>query len=226
VTLKDQTKFVLAENVLMNEEDKSRKLLSTVLPARIMQRRLLGERDIFQSAPEISVLRVDFSDFISSREWFIAFERVISDFDNVLKKFLDLTRISAVGNIYMVAGGLFEGMSRNCLKDTIAAGIEMMSRLELFNMETHSAIELSIAVTIGGPIFAGVLELGCPNFELYGVPYDQIEALRKRGLPWTIVIPSSVYELVYSEGFRIKEGDMMECRGVKTKTYLVRRYEL
>jgi hypothetical protein len=203
--LKDQTKSLLARHILRDEEEKIQRLLSSVLPARILQRRSAGEQNIFHSVSSACFIYIDFLGFQCTADSVLLHERLMAVFDSILGRYFDLTRIKSVANAYMAAGGLFGETVHACVRDTVAAGLEMLSSLDLFNMETHSSVQISVVVTIGGPVFSGVLELSCPTFEVFGIPFHQIEELRKVSVPRAIVIPSSVYDFIYSDGFGIRE---------------------
>jgi hypothetical protein len=223
LTLQDCTKSVLDQELLKKERDRTQRFLSTIIPKRLLKKRLKGEHNTAKSVPEACILSVDFSNLEVSREWFSLMERIRRDFDNVLKKYWDLTHINSLGNSYMAVGGLSDGICEKYIRDAVTAGLEMMSLLELLNSETLSSIELTIVVTVVGPVSAGVVELGCPIFQVYGIPFNEIELLRQVAVPWRIVIPKSVYDSIYGQGFSIKEGKMIEGAGAKAKTYLVRK---
>jgi PAS domain-containing protein len=221
LVVRDQNMLIFSGNVLRNEEEKVRRLLSTVLPERILERRLSGECNIFHSVSSASLLSLNLIGLNYSKESMHDLDRVMGVFDSILLRYSDLTRVKSAAGSYLVGGGLFGEMGHDCVRDTVAAGLEMLSSLDLFNMETHCAIQVSMVVAIGGPIFCGILELNCPMFEVYGIPYHQIEALCKIAVPRAIIIPRSVYEFIYSDGFKIKEGKMVQLTGASFQTYIV-----
>ncbi|OHS94274.1 hypothetical protein TRFO_39522 [Tritrichomonas foetus] len=137
------------------------------------------------------------------------------------KKSLLKTNISVVysiGNCFMAVAGIFAEVN---ISEAHAREITDYSS-EVFQELKNEKIEIQMGISSGGPLICCVVKLESPLFEIYGSPVEMAQEMAYCGVPDSIHITRSVYELIYGGKHQIRErGEVPLLKYGKVVTYLI-----
>jgi adenylate cyclase len=153
------------------ERDKSDRLLLNTLPRAIAERMKLGEVNIADQHPEVTVLQADLVGFtaltvhIAPEQIVSLLNEIFSAFDLLSEKHR-LEKIKTIGDAYMVAGGIPEAQPDHA--EAIAElALDMRAAIEEFNREYQTSIQIRVGISTG-PVIAGVIGRKKFAYDLWG----------------------------------------------------------
>lgn len=220
--LHDQEKAYLEQ--LRIEQEKSERLLLSILPEPIADRLKQNPRTIADSFPDVSVLFADIVGFtklwsrISPTELVELLNEIFSGFDRLTEK-NGLEKIKTIGDAYMVVGGL--PIPREDHAEAIAQmAIDMQRRMAQFNRGNHEPFSIRIGIN-SGPVVAGVIGTNKFIYDLWGDTVNTASRMESHGIANTIQVTESTYERL-RDTFRFERRGIIDVKGKgKMTTYLL-----
>lgn len=204
-------------------QQRSDDLLHNILPDEIAER-LKGERtmiaDDFDAA---SVLFADVVDFtpmsatMSPAELVGLLDEVFSVFDGFVAE-LGLEKIKTVGDAYMVAAGVPRARS-----DHAHAMAELALRIR-DHVATHPVDGRRLSFRIGinsGPVTAGIIRTHKFSYDLWGDTVNVASRMESGGVPGSIQVSASTYELIKGEYVCESRGVVSVKGKSEMKAYLL-----
>jgi len=232
-TFREEDREISYSNLIKEERSKSDKMLSSILPASLVPRVQAGETDISFSVQSASIVFIDIVEFTpwcstnSANRVMAVLNCIFREFDSLLSKYSTMTKIKCIGDCYMAAGGVFSEINQPSkhAKESLDFSLDCISTLHRINQEMNENLKIRIGVNSGGPIVGGVLGVGKPTFEILGSTINMAQQMEHHGIPMNVHISRTVYELVYSGKYNIKERGEIEIKNGKVITYLVTPFE-
>ena len=231
VTTRDITQTVMYNKLITDERTKSDRLLSSILPARLVPRVQAGEKNISFAVQTASIV---FMDIVSFTPWcgslpaatvMKTLNRLFKEFDALVAMHSTMTKIKCIGDCYMGAGGIFSDVNQPAqhAKDTVEFGLDAIEALDRINIEIEQHLQIRVGINTGGPIVAGVLGTEKPTFEILGPTINMAQQMEHHGIPMKVHVSRAVYELIYGGNFDVKERGEIEIKNGKVLTYIVQR---
>ena len=120
----------------------------------------------------------------------------------------------------MVVGGA--PVSRNDHASVIAQlALEMQQALAAFNAQTGKTLELRIGIS-SGSVVAGVIGTSKFAYDIWGDPVNMASRMEKTGLPGTIQVSDSTYQLLKAK-HKFKARGLIEVKGKgEVNTYFLK----
>jgi class 3 adenylate cyclase len=220
--LRDQEKAYLEQ--LCIEQEKSERLLLSILPEPIAERLKQNPRTIADSFPDVSVLFADIVGFtklwsrISPTELVELLNEIFSGFDELTYK-NGLEKIKTIGDAYMVVGGL--PIPREDHAEAIAQmALDMQTRMAQFNRGNHEPFSIRIGIN-SGPVVAGVIGTNKFIYDLWGDTVNMASRMESHGIANTIQLTEATYERLKGK-FRLERRGVIDVKGKgKMTTYLL-----
>ena len=231
VILRDETELLKRRTDAEEAKASSEKLLYSILPRDIVTRLNRGESDISFDVPKATIIFVDivkFSEYsktLTPSQIMENLSTIFAQFDILCGKYALMTKIKLIGDVYMAAAGLFspEDQAQNAAAEVINFGLDVLPALDEINGLLESSLTVRIGVNTDGPLIAGVLGKDKPVFDIIGDPINVAARLQSNGIPGTVQISSTTYELIASMHFNVEERGLIELKGKgKKMAYLVR----
>lgn len=188
---------------LDSERQKSESLLLNILPEPIAIRMKAGERSIADIYPRASVLFADISGFtplagrMPANELIKILGDIFAEFDHIIRD-TGVTKIKTIGDAYMVAAGVADGLTDHAQKLTDAA-------LQFIDPKGNAGKILEkhdIRIRIGlhtGPLVAGVIGNEKFSYDVWGDTVNIASRLESHGQPGRIHCSIEMKEIVEHE---------------------------
>jgi class 3 adenylate cyclase len=200
---------VRTRRALLQEEERSERLLLNVLPVPIATRLKQHEDLIADGFPEVTVLFADLVDF-TRRSRDATPERVVQVLNELFTAFDQLTRrhrlekIKTIGDAYMVAGGLPDPRPDHA---QAVADLALAIRDEVAGRTDPSGRPLQIRIGIDtGPVVAGVIGIDKFSYDLWGDTVNTASRMESTGVPGCIQVTARTYQ-------RLRDGYRLQRRG-------------
>jgi len=223
-TVSDITERKLAEEALRYQQEQTEQLLLNILPEPIAQRLKLEPSTIADSFAEVTVLFADLVGFTelsthtSPTELVEMLNVIFSEFDHLAEKH-GLEKIKTIGDAYMAVAGLPFPRPDHA-QAAAEMALDMLQEIALFNHETGKSFSLRIGINTG-PVVAGVIGIKKFSYDLWGDTVNIASRMESQGIPGTIQISATTYELLKEQYKCVKRG----CISIKGKgemiTYLL-----
>jgi PAS domain S-box-containing protein len=233
VTSRDITQTVMYNRLISDEKTKSDRMLSSILPPKLVPRVQDGEKNISFSVQSATIL---FLDIVSFTPWcsslpaarvMLTLNMLFREFDALVAGHGEtMTRIKCIGDCYMAAGGIFMEVNQPAVhaKDVVEFGLDAIEALERVNSDINEKLQIRVGINTGGPIVAGVLGTAKPTFEILGPAINMAQQMEHLGLAMRVHVSRAVYELIYGGSFDVKEkGEVTLKNGSAAVTYLVEK---
>jgi adenylate cyclase len=184
-------------DLLQAERDKTDRLLLNILPKPIAQRMKLGETNIADSHPDVTILVADLVGFttlsihIDPEQVVGLLNEIFSSFDELADRH-GLEKIKTIGDAYMVVGGLTSSRTDHC-EAMAALALDMQDELKRFNRDYETSIQMRIGISTG-PVVAGVIGRRKFAYDLWGVTVNVACRLESVGEAGEIQVAESTYE--------------------------------
>jgi adenylate cyclase len=205
--LRDQERNCLRQ--LQAEQEKSERLLLSILPAPVAKQLKQGHSTIAQDYAEASVLFADIADFTeicthrSAIEVVNLLNQIFSAFDQLAERH-GLEKIKTIGDAYMLASGV--PLPRIDHAEAIAnMALDMQEAIEKFNHSSGESLALRIGISTG-PVVAGVIGTRKFAYDLWGDTVNTASRMESQGVPGCIQVTAGTYQ-------RLQHRYHLEARG-------------
>lgn len=192
--LRDQERSCLRQ--LQAEQEKSERLLLSILPAPVAKQLKQGHSTIAQDYAEASVLFADIADFTeicthrSAIEVVNLLNQIFSTFDQLAERH-GLEKIKTIGDAYMLASGV--PLPRADHAEAIAnMALDMQEAIEKFNHSSGESLALRIGISTG-PVVAGVIGTRKFAYDLWGDTVNTASRMESHGIPGCIQVTAGTY---------------------------------
>lgn len=207
--------------VIEKEKDRSEHLLLNILPAEIAEELKENGKAVARDFDMVSILFTDFKEFTQTSEKLTAQELVgeinyyFEVFDNICDKF-KIEKIKTIGDSYMAAGGL-PVQSKDSIKNTVLAGLEMQSFISNRIIEKDKLNEMSFKMRLGihtGPAVAGIVGVKKFQYDIWGDTVNTASRMESSGAIGKVNISQGTYELLKDDAdFTFESRGKIEAKG-------------
>ncbi|OHT03994.1 hypothetical protein TRFO_28586 [Tritrichomonas foetus] len=228
VIIEDCTEEVSAMKKIEEEQKQISKMLSKVLPKTIINDIEAGEESVAFVTQSVTI---GFIQIFTPRIWETEqrdilpfYNQVFDKIDKILNEFDLLCKVRTVSNMYMYTGGLFSKMNKpdKHADQACKFALRVMSEVVPTMKSTAPDYDLTIGIHSGGPVVAGIMSITRPSFQIIGPVTDCAQQLAINCMPGKVQVSRSVYELIFSSGFRVfDKGDTNIRGGNSVQTYII-----
>ena len=195
-TEKIKRKLDQQHTLLLEEQEKSERLLFNVLPARIAQR-LKNKRELIADGyADVTVMFADLSNFTQLTEEFSPEQMVgmlntiFSWFDAMTEKYR-LEKIKTIGDAYMVVGG-FDRERYDYVTHVADMALEMREFVALHPDLSRQKLGLHIGIATG-PVVAGVIGTRRFIYDLWGDTVNIASRFTDEARKGEVVVDKNTY---------------------------------
>ena len=188
---------------LRSEKERSDELLLNILPLETAEELKEKGYASVQQYNKVSVLFTDFVGFTNITEG-ITHEELVRSLDEHFRMFDDvmdkygIEKIKTIGDAYMAAGGIPTRTITNPMA-VVAAGLEMIERLEVLNSAKETKGEKAWQLRLGihtGSVISGVVGKNKFAFDIWGDAVNTAARMESSGEIMKVNISGSTYELI------------------------------
>jgi len=210
---------------ILQEKEKSDRLLLNVVPARIAARLRAGEQPVVENFPEVNIL---FADIVS----FTAFagryppERVVDFLQNIfveMDRLCDqcgVEKIKTIGDEYMVISGSSAGAGDKNLRDLAQFALAVLKLVEGMQYPDGSQVRLRIGMHTGRAV-AGVIGQRKFAYDIWGDAVNIASRMESCGVAGRIHVSEDTYSRLHN-GFAFEERGTIDVKGKgPMKTYFL-----
>jgi adenylate cyclase len=182
--------------LLLEEQEKSERLLFNVLPTRIAQRLKNKQELIADGYADVTVMFADLSNFTELTEEFSPeqmvsmLNKIFSWFDAMTEKY-QLEKIKTIGDAYMVVGG-FDRERYNYAAHVADMALEMREFVALHPDLSRHKLGLHIGIATG-PVVAGVIGTRRFIYDLWGDTVNIASRLTDEARKGEIAVDKNTY---------------------------------
>ncbi|MDC0834242.1 Adenylate cyclase [Geitlerinema sp. FC II] len=204
--------LVESNEELINEREKSERLLLNILPAPIAERLKENPDIVAEGFGEVTILFADICGFtaLSSRvspEVLVAWlNEIFSSFDRLTEQY-GLEKIKTIGDAYMAVGGLPLQME-NHVEAVADLALAMQREINKLNRTLDEPLQLRVGIETGS-VVAGVIGIKKFIYDLWGDAVNVASRMESSGLPGKIQVTEATYH-------RLKHRYRLELRGTVT----------
>jgi class 3 adenylate cyclase len=190
LSLRDQTDLVEEKN-RENEQ-----LLLSIFPAAIAKRLKQGEKNIAESASNVTVLFSDLTGFSKLSDSLTAYETVsilndlVTSFDETADRF-GMEKIKTIGDSYMAVCGLSVPYLDHD-KRAIDFALEMQAIVRRFSQERGFLLNISLGIN-SGDIVAGIVGRNKFIYDVWGDTINIASALKSACPEGAILVSHEIY---------------------------------
>jgi len=229
ICMKNETQIVVYNQLIENEKQKSDMMLNSILPPVFVKSLQAGQKNAGFLVQNASVLFIDIVGFtpwcasLSANQVMTTLNLIFRELDSLLPLYPTMIKVKCIGDCYMAAGGIFVDGNNPTVhaKEAVQFGLSAIEAIHRINNENKIDIKIRIGVHTGGPIVVGVIGTKKPTFEILGPLISMAQQMEHHGVPMNVHISRSVYELIFSGNFNIKEHGEQMIKDKKILTYLV-----
>ncbi len=209
------------------EQERSEKLLLSILPKPIAERLKRAEENIVDTFKDVSVLFADIVGFtklsatLASDELVILLDRIFTTFDLLAEKH-KLEKIKTIGDAYMVVGGLPAPLE-NHTSAIAEMALDMLRAVEKLADEMNLPIQVRIGINTG-PVTAGIIGRKKFIYDLWGDMVNTASRMESTGLPGTIQVTEATYQQLSDKYlFKVRGEIPVKGKGMLRTYFLERR---
>lgn len=214
--LRDQERRFVKK--LQAEQEKSERLLLSILPKPIADRLKQGEEPIADSFAEVTVLFADIVDFtklalsVTPAELVGFLNSVFSAFDQLADRY-GAEKIKTIGDGYMVAAGL-PTPSQDHAQAVIELALDMQATMSSQATPTGDPLQMRIGIHTG-PVVAGVIGTKKFSYDLWGEIVNLASQMESSAPPGAIQVTHETYKQVNNR-FVFEERGPVQVKGGRT----------
>lgn len=193
-SLRTQTSLIEVKN-RENEQ-----LLLSVFPAAVAKRLKRGEKDIAETASNVSVLFSELTGFAKLSESMTASEVVailndlVTAFDEATERY-GMEKIKTIGDSYMaVCGLLVPHLDHD--KRAIDFAIEMLAMIRRFSSERGFSLNIRIGID-SGDVVAGIVGRSKFIYDAWGKPINVAGELKAACPPGAVLVSQNVHTRIH-----------------------------
>ena len=212
------------QEALVNEQNKSEKLILNILPKEIAERLKNKDEIIAESFESASVLFADIVSFTTMSSKLKA-EEVVSLLNEIFLLFDVLVeehgceKIKTIGDAYMAVAGVPVKDEKHAHK-IAALGMNMLNEVRKFNKTRNSRISIRIGIN-SGPVVAGVIGRKKFLYDLWGDTVNTASRMESYGMPDKIQITESTRLLIHKD-YTIEPREEIDVKGKgKMNTFFI-----
>ncbi|MEM9220610.1 MAG: adenylate/guanylate cyclase domain-containing protein, partial [Cyanobacteria bacterium P01_F01_bin.150] len=204
-----------ANQYLVNEQQKNRRLLLNILPSQIAEELKQGHSNIAKSHDQVTILFADLVGFTELSSKMPAIElvnllnQVFSEFDR-LAEFYRLEKIKTIGDAYMVVGGLPIPDENHAVAIADMA-LAMREYITKFRGPTGNQLELRIGINTGS-VVAGVIGTKKFIYDLWGDTVNVASRMESSGLAGQIQVAETTYRYLKAR-YVVQERGLVSIKG-------------
>ena len=144
-------------------------------------------------------------------------------FDELMKQFPTLNKLKTFAGQYIYTGGMFMSINKpeKHAEESVKFVVELLKALPSLKQALEADFSLKIGIHTGGPVIAGVLSPDFPSFQILGNVDKFAEKMTKVCELDKVRVTRSVYELIFSAGFRITENEPMKIGTETVQSYTI-----
>ena len=231
-TVQDITERKRAEMALIEEQNKSERLLLNILPRPIANNLKAGRTGeaIAERFDAATILFADIVDFTSvaahnaPSDVVQILNAIFSSFDR-LADLHGLEKIKTIGDAYMVAGGI-PTRSPNHIEAIAEMALDMQREITAFSRaigshNDHEPFRLRIGIHTG-PVVAGVIGIRKFIYDLWGDTVNVASRMESQGEPRAIQVTEDVYTAL-QDRYHLERRGIIDIKGRgKMATYWLR----
>lgn len=214
-TVTEITKRKQAEDALLQEREKSERLLLNILPPPIAERLKREEHAIAERYERATIMFADIVGFTtlaaetSPTELVAQLNEMFSVFDH-LAEWYNLEKIKTIGDAYMVAGGT-PGTTTDHMAAIADMALDMQLAMTRFKRPDGRPFQLRIGIHTG-PVVAGVIGIKKFIYDLWGDTVNVSSRMESQGQADRIQVTQTVYDDLQGE-FQFDERGIIAVRG-------------
>ncbi|PTQ90182.1 class 3 adenylate cyclase [Agitococcus lubricus] len=204
-----------AEQYLVQERERSDRLLHAVLPPKIANELRQNDRMIADRHPEVSVLFADiagFTPWASKQDPEVVvslLEKIFSRFDAIVAR-LGAEKIKTIGDAYMVVSGAPD--PRHDHTHIIARlALALLDEIKLIRQETGIDLDVRIGVHTGS-VIAGVIGAMRFSYDIWGDTVNTASRMESHGQAGRIQI-SQETRIRLAEDFKTEYRGVIDVKG-------------
>ncbi|MEH2263163.1 adenylate/guanylate cyclase domain-containing protein [Nostoc sp.] len=215
------TQRLTAEEALRDPQEETEHLLLNILPTPI-SKELKAES---ANVTDITVLFADIVGFteiaasMSAIQVVNLLNSIFSSFDRLTEQY-GLERIKAVGDAYMVVGGL-PTRRLNHAQAIAKMALQVQTAIALFNTENNQNFNLRIGIH-SGSIVAKVIDLNKFTYDLWGDTINIASCMESQSIVGKIQVTENTYKSLRNEFLFEKRGEIeVKGKGKMTTYFLI-----
>lgn len=220
--LRDQELVYLQQ--LKAEQEKSERLLLSILPQPIAEQLKQGHHTIADTFAEATVLFADIVEFTkfsahrSAKDVVNLLNELFSAFDWLAQKH-GVEKIKTIGDAYMAVGGLPTPRSDHA--EVIAEmALDMLHQLNRFHQDTGEFLTMRIGINTG-PVVAGVIGTNKFIYDLWGDTVNIASRMESSGLAGAIQVTADTYHQLRTRYLFEERGIILIKGRGEMQTYLL-----
>jgi class 3 adenylate cyclase len=205
-----QSMIVIEEKNRENEN-----LLLNILPGPIAQRLKSGETAIADSYAQATVLFADIVGFTTlsagrdPAEILTFLNGLFTRFDEAAKLH-GIEKIKTIGDAYMAVSGILPSHPDH-VKQMLQMGFDMLDVVRDYRLLSKTPFSIRIGINTG-PVVAGVVGTTKFIYDLWGDTVNMASRMESTGVPGSIQVSRSVYDLLKNE-YEFKARGTIEIKG-------------
>jgi len=200
---------------LVQEQERSERLLLNVLPSTIAARLKTSSAVIADGFADVTVLFADIvnftplSDRVSPEQLVKLLDELFTDFDGLVERF-NLEKIKTIGDAYMVAGGL--PVERPDHAQAVAdMALEMNKAVGRHGASAGDGFSLRIGMDTG-PAVAGVIGRKKFIYDLWGDTVNTASRMESQGIPGRIHVTARTRDRL-ADAFELESRGEIQVKG-------------
>ncbi len=210
-----QAELEATHEKLLEEQERSERLLLNILPGPIAERLKRDKQTIADGFADVTVMFADIVDFtriaegMTPQQVFAMLNRIFSSFDELAEQY-GVEKIKTIGDAYMVAGGLNheQGNYTRSIAELAIAMRDLLRRDFVVN-----DLQLDVRIGIGtGPIVAGVVGKKKFIYDLWGDTVNLASRITTEGVPGMIQVDATTHSRL-ADQFRFAEPQRIHLKG-------------
>lgn len=206
---------IKAELELVQERERSDRLLHAILPQKIANELRLSDRMIANRHPEVTVLFADIAGFTpwastqEPEEVVSLLEKIFSQFDARLSQ-LGAEKIKTIGDAYMVVSGAPDPRADHA--HVIAnLALALLEEIKLIRQQTGMALDVRIGIHTGS-VIAGVIGAVRFSYDIWGDTVNTASRMESHGQAGRIQVSQQTKERIFDE-FNVEPRGLVDIKG-------------